>query len=106
MCLSLSAVWVVVLLFYFYSHSIFIWVVVLFGTSCCDVPVLFIPMFLQSSFFFCRFICLLVCVWLCCMSGCNFFFLSILIMFLVFDIFLQVGPVFNTCCAYPELFLL
>jgi hypothetical protein len=35
-------------------------VVVLFGTSCCDVPVLFIPMFLQCSLFSCRFICLLV----------------------------------------------
>jgi hypothetical protein len=34
-------------------------VVVLFGT-CCDVPVLFIHMFLQSTFFICRFIGLLV----------------------------------------------
>jgi hypothetical protein len=47
-------------LFSFYSHSISYGVVVLFGTRCCDVPALFIPMFLQSSFFFCRFICLLV----------------------------------------------
>jgi hypothetical protein len=46
------------------------WVVVLFGTSCCDVPVLFIPMFLQSSFFFCRFICLLVmCLASLCVCG-------------------------------------
>jgi hypothetical protein len=35
-------------------------VVILFGTSCYDVPALFIPMFLQSSFFFCGFICRLV----------------------------------------------
>jgi hypothetical protein len=35
-------------------------VVVLFGTNCCDVPVLFISMFLQSSFSFCKFIFLLL----------------------------------------------